>query len=157
MRPAARPNLSGADGQEEKSHLADLDGARRPGETGEASFERRHFGEGAATTDVDAGDTELVRRSRLQLHLPHLAVVRYGARVVLRVEVSVSTHGVATQRSLNKHWTYIGHGAVVGDVIMSNHHVGHLDDSNVIPLAVLRRRLHLDALLLHTHTHTRAR
>lgn len=102
MRPAARPNLSGTDGQKEKSHLADLDGARRPGEAGEAGFKRRHFGEGAATADVDAGDTELVRRSRLQLHLPHLAVVRYGARVVLWVEVSVSTHGVATQRSVSK-------------------------------------------------------
>lgn len=37
---------------------------------------------------------------------------------------------------------------------MSDHHVGHLDDSDVIPLTILKRRLHLDAMLLHTYTHS---
>lgn len=37
---------------------------------------------------------------------------------------------------------------------MCDHHVGHLDDSNVIPLTVLHWWLHLDALLLNTHRNT---
>lgn len=80
----AQPKLQpGQNSTDSAVYLADFDGTRCAGESGQASLKRGYLREGAAATSVDASDTELVRRPGLKLHFLHLAVVRNDSRIVL--------------------------------------------------------------------------
>ena len=61
----------------ETRDLADLDGRRGTGESGQACLERRHLTPRAAAARVDGGHSELVGHAGLQLDLLLASVVHF--------------------------------------------------------------------------------